>query len=116
MLAAVAIILLLPPFLLGTKLPRERSVQSFLLYFLAIGVGYILVEVALIQKFVLFLGHPTYALTVVIFSLLVSSGVGSFLSRRLIGDMNNRLRRGTRRSRPWLGWWRVLAATRYSRF
>ncbi len=88
---AVVVILVLPPLLLGTKLPRERSVQSFLLYFLAIGVGYILIEVALIQKFVLFLGHPTYALTVVIFSLLVSSGLGSFLSRRLVGDRNGRL-------------------------
>jgi hypothetical protein len=43
------------------------------------------VEVALIQRFVLFLGHPTYALTVVIFSMLVSSGVGSYSSRRAIG-------------------------------
>jgi predicted membrane-bound spermidine synthase len=61
------------------------------LYFLAIGAGYILIEVALIQKFVLFLGHPTYALTVVIFSMLVSSGVGSFLSRKLVDDRNGRL-------------------------
>ena len=59
--------------------------RSFLLYFLAIGTGYILIEVALIQKFVLFLGHPTYALTVVIFSMLVSSGLGSFLSQKIIG-------------------------------
>jgi hypothetical protein len=88
---AVAIILLLPPTVLGTKLPHERSVRSFLLYFLAIGAGYILIEVALIQKFVLFLGHPTYALTVVIFSMLVSSGIGSFVSRKLTGDRNNRL-------------------------
>jgi hypothetical protein len=88
---AVAIILLLPPILLGAKLPRERSVRSFLIYFLAIGAGYILIEVALIQKFVLFLGHPTYALTVVIFSMLVSSGIGSFVSRKLTGDRNNRL-------------------------
>ena len=88
---AVAIILLLPPILLGAKLPRERSVRSFLIYFLAIGAGYILIEVALIQKFVLFLGHPTYALTVVIFSMLVSSGIGSFESRKLTGDRNNRL-------------------------
>ena len=51
---------------------------TFLLYFLFIGAGYILIEVALIQKFVLFLGHPTYALTVVIFSMLVSSGLGSY--------------------------------------
>ncbi len=90
-IVAVVVILLLPPLVLGTKLPRERSVRSFLLYFLAIGAGYILIEVALIQKFVLFLGHPTYALTVVIFSMLVSSGLGSFLSRRLVGDRNGRL-------------------------
>ena len=61
------------------------------LYFLAIGAGYILIEVALIQKFVLFLGHPTYALTVVIFSMLVSSGLGSFVSRKLVDDRNGRL-------------------------
>jgi hypothetical protein len=89
--AAVAVILVLPPLVLGTRLPRDRSVRSFLLYFLAIGAGYILIEVALIQKFVLFLGHPTYALTVVIFSMLVSSGLGSFLSRKLVSDRNGRL-------------------------
>ncbi|MDP9053058.1 MAG: hypothetical protein M3N93_01955 [Acidobacteriota bacterium] len=88
---AVAIILLLPPLVLGTKLPREKSVRSFLFYFLAIGAGYILIEVALIQKFVLFLGHPTYALTVVIFSMLISSGLGSFMSRKLVRDRNGRL-------------------------
>ena len=83
-LLATIIILALPPLVLRTRLPREKPVLGFLLYFLAIGAGYILIEVALIQKFVLFLGHPTYALTVVIFSLLVSSGVGSFASRRVI--------------------------------
>jgi spermidine synthase len=87
---AVGIILVLP-LLLGARLPRERSVGSFLAYFLAIGMGYILVEVALIQKFVLFLGHPTYALTVVIFSMLVSSGLGSYASRKIIGDSPGRL-------------------------
>ncbi len=46
------------------------------------GLGYILVEIAFIQRFVLFLGHPTYALTVVVFLLLLSSGAGSLASRR----------------------------------
>jgi spermidine synthase len=55
-----------------------------LLYFVAVGLGYILVEIAFIQRFVLFLGHPTYALTVVIFLLMLSSGMGSLLSRRLL--------------------------------
>ncbi|HWQ56655.1 MAG TPA: hypothetical protein VN442_23415 [Bryobacteraceae bacterium] len=82
---ATVVILALPPMLLGTRLPRERGVLPFLLYFVFIGAGYIMVEVALIQKFVLFLGHPTYALTVVIFSMLVSSGLGSYFSTRFVG-------------------------------
>jgi hypothetical protein len=63
-----------------------------LLYFLCIGIGYILVQVALIQKFVMLLGHPTYALTVIIFSMLVFSGLGSFFSRRIIRGDDKRLR------------------------
>jgi len=53
-----------------------------LFYFVAVGLGYILVEISFIQRFVLFLGHPTYALTVVIFLLMLSSGAGSLFSRR----------------------------------
>ena len=90
-LVATLLILVLPPLVLGTRLPRQRGVLGFLLYFLFIGAGYILIEVGLIQKFVLFLGHPTYALTVVIFSMLVSSGVGSGLSRRVLGKDEGRL-------------------------
>lgn len=89
--AATLIILALPPFLLGSRLPREKGVLRFLLYFIAIGAGYILVQVALIQKLVLFLGHPTYALTVVIFTMLVSSGTGSLVSRRIVGLFAARL-------------------------
>jgi predicted membrane-bound spermidine synthase len=90
-LVATLLILVLPPLVLGTRLPRQRGVLGFLLYFLFIGAGYILIEVGLIQKFVLFLGHPTYALTVVIFSMLVASGVGSALSRRVLGKDEGRL-------------------------
>ena len=63
--------------------PQARTGHSVrLLYFIAIGLGYILIEIAFIQRFVLFLGNPTYALTVVIFLMLLSSGLGSLLSRR----------------------------------
>jgi hypothetical protein len=85
------VILALPPIVLRARLPRRKGVPRFLLYFLAIGAGYILIEVALIQKFVLFLGHPTKALTVVIFSMLLSSGLGSFASRKLVGRSGARL-------------------------
>ena len=81
---ATIVILALPPLVLRSRLPVERGVRTFLLYFICIGAGYIIVQVALIQKFVLFLGHPTYALTVIIFSMLMASSLGSYLSRRLI--------------------------------
>jgi hypothetical protein len=80
-LVATVVILALPPLLLGNKLPRVKGELRGLLFFLCIGAGYILIQVALIQKFVLFLGHPTYALTVIIFSMLLSSGCGSYFSR-----------------------------------
>src|SRR2546427_7207878 len=66
---------------------QERSVR--LLYFVAVGLGYIMVEIAFIQRFVLFLGHPTYALTVVVFLLLLSSGAGSLASHRWLGQSSS---------------------------
>jgi hypothetical protein len=87
-IAATLVILALPPVLLGHRLPRSPGAIRALSFFLFIGAGYILIQVALIQKFVLFLGHPTYALTVIIFSMLLWSGIGSFASKRLVhGDV-----------------------------
>lgn len=81
---ATLVILALPPLLLKTRLPVERGLRTFIWYFVCLGAGYIMIQVALIQKFILLLGHPTYALTVIVFSMLVSSGLGSYYSRRLI--------------------------------
>jgi hypothetical protein len=78
-LIAVIAFLIVPLAVRGR--PAHESTAS-LLYFVAVGLGYILVEIAFIQRFVLFLGHPTYALTVVVFLLLLSSGGGSLASRR----------------------------------
>ncbi len=75
---AVLVFLILPLALKGGK---TRQSPFPLLYFIAVGLGYIMVEIAFIQRFVLFLGHPTYALTVVIFLLMLSSGAGSLFSR-----------------------------------
>jgi spermidine synthase len=67
--------------------PETRSGGGLrVLYFIAIGLGYIMVEIAFIQRFVLFLGYPTYALTVVVFLMLLSSGAGSLVSRRWFGE------------------------------
>jgi len=92
-LCATALILFLPRLLLGTRLPKQKGIFTFLWYFICLGAGYILIQVALIQKFVLLLGHPTYALVVIIFSMLVASGVGSYFSRRVIADDDGRLAR-----------------------
>ena len=85
-LAAVLVFLILP-MIFGTG-GHASSGRGWiqLLYFVAVGLGFILVEIAFIQRFVLFLGHPTYALTVVIFLLLLSSGAGSLLSRRWLPE------------------------------
>jgi hypothetical protein len=90
-IVATLVILALPPLLLGHRLPRSPGALKALLFFLFIGAGYILIQVALIQKFVLFLGHPTYALTVIIFSMLLASGFGSFASKRLVHRQARRL-------------------------
>jgi hypothetical protein len=60
-----------------------RPPAGALAYFAAIGLGFLIFEVVLIQRFVLFLGFPTYALSVVLFALLVFTGAGSLLSERL---------------------------------
>jgi predicted membrane-bound spermidine synthase len=60
----------------------RRARLPFLLYFAALGGGFIVVEVVLVQKCVLFLGHPAQALTVVLFAILLFGGLGSLLSGR----------------------------------
>jgi spermidine synthase len=95
-ISVVAVVaFLLFPLLIRTGGAHESATS--LLYFVAVGLAYMMVEIAFIQRFVLFLGHPTYALTVVVFLLLLSSGTGSLISRTWL-----------RRSRSI---WRPLALT-----
>ena len=52
-------------------------------YFALIGVGFMMVEIALLQRMSVFLGHPVYALSVVLFSLILWTGFGSMASERV---------------------------------
>ena len=62
----------------------SRSTRiGVLVYYTAIGLGFILVEIVLSQKFVFFLGHPFFALSVILFSVLLFSGIGATLSSRM---------------------------------
>ena len=84
-IALAAAFILGPLVLVHGRLQRldVRSTVAWLLYFASLGAGFIMVEVAVVQKSILFLGHPVYALTVVLFSLLVWSAFGSRLSGRI---------------------------------
>ena len=62
---------------------RMRAPGAMLGYFGLLGLGYLCVEIPLLQRFILFLGHPAYAMATVLFALLLSSGLGSLLSRRV---------------------------------
>ena len=53
------------------------------IYFSLIGAGFMFVEIALLQKFSVFLGHPVYALGIVLFTIIASTGVGSFVSEKI---------------------------------
>jgi hypothetical protein len=52
-------------------------------YFAGIGAGYMLVQIGFLQRFAIYLGHPTYTLAIVLFSMLLFTGAGSLLSDRL---------------------------------
>jgi hypothetical protein len=64
----------------GLQTPHKLS---YVLYFAALGLGFIFIEISYIQRFILFLGYPTYSLTVILFSLLTFSGIGSYVSGKV---------------------------------
>jgi hypothetical protein len=64
----------------GTSL---EGAAPYLAYFVAIGLGFMLIEISQLQRLTIFLGHPSYSLSVVLFSLLVSSGLGSLSTARV---------------------------------
>jgi predicted membrane-bound spermidine synthase len=64
----------------GPKLRLDRATRSFVAYFVSIGLGYMFLELSQMQRLSVYLGHPTYGLSVVLFTLLLSSGLGSFCS------------------------------------
>ena len=84
-LASIALIL--APLWLLRRRRRGRSRRRTWLrgagYFAAIGIAFMFVEIAFIQKFTLFLSHPLYSIAVVLFAFLLSAGLGSRMSDRL---------------------------------
>jgi hypothetical protein len=80
-LAALSLALVAAPLVLTAR--HTRPPAQALAFFGAIGLGFLTLEIVLIQRFVLFLGFPTYALSVVLFALLLWTGIGSLLAGRV---------------------------------
>lgn len=71
------------PLLLTTRRAAFQGTLPLLVFFAGIGLGFMFIEVSLMQKLIIFLGHPTYSLSVVLFSLLISCGLGSHSTRKI---------------------------------
>jgi hypothetical protein len=71
------------PLWLTTDRAALRGAGALVVYFAAIGLGFMLIEISQMQRLIIFLGHPTYGLSVVLFAMLLSSGIGSLLSARM---------------------------------
>lgn len=83
-----ALLLILFPLWLTSRRPDQGEVPALsrtreAVYFLAIGFAFMFVEIAFIQKFLLFLSHPLYAVAVVLSAFLIFAGLGSRYSGRL---------------------------------
>jgi len=91
---ALVLLFILVPLFLSQRATSgcERAHPSQLGYFICLGLGFILAEMTLVQKFILFLGQPVYALSIVLFSMLVFSGLGSFSSRLFTSRVNQNIR------------------------
>jgi hypothetical protein len=81
--AALVLLFVIGPLALaGRGTDHPRGWFAWLVYFGALGAGFMLIEVSVLQRFVLLLGHPVYSLTVTLFSLLLGTGLGAAWSRR----------------------------------
>ena len=87
----LVVVFIVVPLVFRGGAPTRELPLGWLAYFSCLGVGFMLIEIGLMQRFVLFLGHPVYALTVVLFTLLIGGAIGSRVSRRL-GDPRRTLR------------------------
>ncbi len=94
LLTLLAEAILLSSLFLLLPLIRFRKTRisqgGILAYFAALGAGFILIEISLIQKHILFLGQPVYSISAVLFSMLLSAGIGSWLFQKYFREGSER--------------------------
>ena len=100
MVSMIAVVLvLLAPARDSVHHATARALAWSSAYFLLIGIAFMFVEISLIQRMSLFLGHPIYGLAIVLFGIILATGLGSLLSARAVRLSGRSL----------LGWPLVLA-------
>jgi spermidine synthase len=87
-LLLLSVVTVFVPLLKGKKvndksLTRSRQFWPGAFYFSLIGIGFICLEIAFMQRLSTFLGHPIYALGIILFTILLSTGIGSLISEKL---------------------------------
>ena len=83
--SALTALCILLPLALTARREALGGTTPLFCFFAAIGLGFMFVEISQMQRLIVFLGHPTYSLSVVLFSLLLSSGLGSYSTQRMSG-------------------------------
>jgi hypothetical protein len=80
----VVVMVIIGPAMSSTRRSSANVTVWSSAYFLLIGVAFMFVEITLIQRMSLFLGHPIYSLAIVLFSVVLATGVGSLFSNRAV--------------------------------
>jgi hypothetical protein len=82
--SGLSILAIVAPLALRRRV-REAQSGRLMIYFAAIGLAFMMVEIGQLERLIVFLGHPIYGLTVVLFVLLLASSFGSLCSNRMSG-------------------------------
>lgn len=88
-----ALLVIVPLLLMRREGLRASGAWRHIGYFLGLGAAFMFLEISTVQRMVLFLGHPTYSLTVVLFCFLLFAGLGSRHAGRYVEDPAGALRR-----------------------
>jgi hypothetical protein len=82
-LGGLVFLLVVLPFAARGSLPRGPDLARSTVFFACLGFGFMFVEIPLLQRLTVYLGHPSYSTTVVLGSILVGAGLGSWLAARI---------------------------------
>ncbi len=79
----LTLLCIIVPLALTTRRATLQGALPHFIFFGSIGAGFMLVEISQMQRLIIFLGHPIYGLSVVLFGLLIASGLGSYSTTRV---------------------------------